>query len=255
MKKIIKYIMTDILRSRIMIIYTLVLLATSLSLFSLEDNANKGLLSLLNIVLIIVPLFSLLFSTIYIYNSAEFIELLVSQPLKRINIWLSFSIGLVISLSLAFIVGIGIPVLVFQLNAIGFLLLLVGVLLSIIFVTIALWAAVKIRDKAKGIGMAILLWMYFSLLFDGFVLFLLFQFSDYPLEKPMILVSALNPIDLGRILILLQLDVSAMMGYTGAIFKDFFGTIAGLSIALITMLVWMLVPLYFSTRKFNRKDL
>ena len=59
MKKIIKYIMTDILRSRIMIIYTLVLLATSLSLFSLEDNANKGLLSLLNIVLIIVPLFQL----------------------------------------------------------------------------------------------------------------------------------------------------------------------------------------------------
>ncbi len=255
MKKIVKYIMTDILRSRIMIIYTLVLLATSLSLFSLEDNANKGLLSLLNIVLIIVPLFSLLFSTIYIYNSAEFIELLVSQPLKRINIWLSFSIGLAISLSLAFIMGIGIPVLVFQFNAIGFLLLLVGVLLSIIFVTIALWAAVQIRDKAKGIGMAILLWMYFSLLFDGFVLFLLFQFADYPLEKPMILVSALNPIDLGRILILLQLDVSAMMGYTGAIFKDFFGTIAGLSIALITMLVWMLVPLYFSTRKFNRKDL
>ena len=255
MKKIVKYIMTDILRSRIMIIYTLVLLATSLSLFSLEDNANKGLLSLLNIVLIIVPLFSLLFSTIYIYNSAEFIELLVSQPLKRINIWLSFSIGLAISLSLAFIIGIGIPVLFFQLNAIGFLLLLVGVLLSIIFVTIALWAAVQIRDKAKGIGMAILLWIYFSLLFDGFVLFLLFQFSDYPLEKPMILVSALNPIDLGRILILLQLDVSAMMGYTGAIFKDFFGTIAGLTIALITMLVWMLVPLYFSTRKFNRKDL
>ena len=255
MKKIIKYIITDIIRSRIIIIYTLVLLVTSLSLFSLEDNANKGLLSLLNIVLIIVPLFSLLFSTIYIYNSAEFIELLVSQPLKRINIWLSFSIGLSISLSLAFIMGIGIPVLVFQLNAIGFLLLLVGVLLSIIFVAIALWAAVQIRDKAKGIGMAILLWMYFSLLFDGFVLFLLFQFADYPLEKPMILVSALNPIDLGRILILLQLDVSAMMGYTGAIFKDFFGTITGLSIALITMLVWMLVPLYFSTRKFNRKDL
>ena len=88
MKKIVKYIMTDILRSRIMIIYTIVLLATSLSLFSLEDNANKGLLSLLNIILIIVPLFSLLFSTIYIYNSTEFIELLVSQPLQRKSIWL-----------------------------------------------------------------------------------------------------------------------------------------------------------------------
>ena len=255
MKKIVKYIMTDILRSIIMIIYTIVLLATSFTLFSLEDNANKGLLSLLNIILIIVPLFSLLFSTIYIYNSAEFIELLVSQPLQRKSIWQSFSIGLAISLSLAFIIGIGLPVLIFQFNTIGLILIIVGTLLGIIFVAIALWAAVQIRDKAKGIGMAILLWMYFSLLFDGFVLFLLFQFADYPLEKPMILVSALNPIDLGRVLILLQLDISAMMGYTGAIFKDFFGTMLGLSIAFITLLVWVLIPLYFSTRKFIRKDL
>ena len=255
MKKIVKYIMTDILRSRIMIIYTIVLLATSFTLFSLEDNANKGLLSLLNIILIIVPLFSLLFSTIYIYNSAEFIELLVSQPLQRKSIWQSFSIGLAISLSLAFIIGIGIPVLIFQFNTIGLIFIIVGTLLSIIFVAIALWAAVQIRDKAKGIGMAILLWMYFSLLFDGFVLFLLFQFADYPLEKPMILVSALNPIDLGRVLILLQLDISAMMGYTGAIFKDFFGTMQGLSIAFITLIVWIIIPLYFSTRKFIRKDL
>jgi Cu-processing system permease protein len=247
--------MTDILRSKIMIIYTIVLLATSFTLFSLEDNANKGLLSLLNIILIIVPLFSLLFSTIYIYNSAEFIELLVSQPLQRKSIWQSFSIGLAISLSFAFIIGIGLPVLIFQFNTIGLIFIIVGTLLSIIFVAIALWAAVQIRDKAKGIGMAILLWMYFSLLFDGFVLFLLFQFADYPLEKPMILVSALNPIDLGRVLILLQLDISAMMGYTGAIFKDFFGTMQGLSIAFITLIVWIIIPLYFSTRKFIRKDL
>jgi len=247
--------MTDILRSKIMIIYTIVLLATSFTLFSLEDNANKGLLSLLNIILIIVPLFSLLFSTIYIYNSAEFIELLVSQPLQRKSIWQSFSIGLAISLCLAFIIGIGLPVLIFQFNTIGLIFIIVGTLLSIIFVAIALWAAVQIRDKAKGIGMAILLWMYFSLLFDGFVLFLLFQFADYPLEKPMILVSALNPIDLGRVLILLQLDISAMMGYTGAIFKDFFGTMQGLSIAFITLIVWIIIPLYFSTRKFIRKDL
>ena len=255
MKKIVKYIMTDILRSRIVLVYTLVLLITSLSLFGLEDNANKGLLSLLNIILIIVPLFSLLFATIYIYNSAEFIELLVSQPLQRKTIWLSFSLGLAISLSLAFFMGIGIPVLFFQFNAIGFLLVLVGMLLSIIFVSIALWVAVQIRDKAKGIGMAILVWVYFSLLFDGFVLFLLFQFADYPLEKPMLVVSALNPIDLGRILILLQLDISAMMGYTGAIFKDFFGTIFGITIAITTLLVWIITPLYFSTRKFNGKDL
>jgi Cu-processing system permease protein len=255
MKKIVKYIMTDILRSRIVIIYTIVLFITTLSLFGLEDNVNKGMLSLLNIVLILVPLFSIIFSTIYIYNSAEFIELLVSQPLQRNAIWLSFLFGLVFSLSIAFLIGVGLPLLIFQLNFISLLITIVGTILSIIFVAIALLVAVKIRDKSKGIGMVIFLWMYFSLLFDGFVLFLLFQFSDYPLEKPMIMVSALNPIDLGRILILLQLDVSAMMGYTGAIFKDFFGTIYGLTASFIVLLLWIVIPSYLSTRNFKQKDL
>ena len=99
MKKIIKYVMTDILRNRIVLIYTVFLFITAFSMFSLEDNTTKGLLSLLNIILIIVPLVSIIFSTIYVYNSAEFIELLVSQPLKRKTIWLSLFTGLASSLA------------------------------------------------------------------------------------------------------------------------------------------------------------
>jgi Cu-processing system permease protein len=255
MKKIIKYVITDILRNKIVLVYTLFLLAASLSVFSLEDNTSKGLLSLLNIILIIVPLVSIIFSTIYIYNSAEFIELLVSQPLKRKTIWLSLFAGLAVSLSIAFFIGAGIPVLIFQADIIGFTMIVTGILVSIIFVAIAMLATVKTRDKAKGIGAAIMLWLYFSLLFDGLVLFLLFQFADYPMEKPMIAVSALNPIDLSRIVILLQLDVSAMMGYTGAVFKDFFGTYPGMIFSSVTLLLWIILPVWYSKRKFNTKDL
>ncbi len=255
MKKIIKYVMTDILRNRIVLVYTLFLLVTSFSVFSLEDNNSKGLLSLLNIILLIVPLVSIIFSTIYVYNSAEFMELLVSQPLKRRTIWLSLFTGLGGSLSVAFFIGAGIPVLIYQPNEIGLMMIGVGILLSIIFVAVAMLAAVQTRDKAKGIGVAILLWLYFSILFDGLVLFLLFQFADYPLEKAMIGVSALNPIDLSRILILLHMDVSAMMGYTGAIFKDFFGTTLGVMISFAVLLLWGVVPVWLATRKFNRKDL
>src|SRR6185369_12988138 len=105
MKKIIKYVIIDILRNKIMLAYTLFLLLISLSVFNLEDNAAKGLLSLLNIILIIVPLVSIMFAAIYVYNSAEFLELMVSQPLKRKTIWLSVFTGLAISLALAFFVG------------------------------------------------------------------------------------------------------------------------------------------------------
>ncbi|MEO7264875.1 MAG: ABC transporter permease subunit [Ferruginibacter sp.] len=255
MYKIIKYVITDILRNKIVLVYTLFLLAASLSVFSLEDNSSKGLLSLLNIILIIVPLVSVIFSAIYVYNSSEFIELLVSQPLKRKTIWLSLFTGLAASLSIAFFIGAGIPVLLYQGNAIGFTMIANGILLSVIFVAIAMLATIKTRDKAKGIGIAIMLWLYFSLLFDGLVLFILFQFADYPMEKPMIALSALNPIDLSRILILLQLDVSAMMGYTGAVFKDFFGTYIGLIFSISVLFLWIVLPVWYATRKFNTKDL
>src|SRR4249919_2268333 len=114
MNKIFKYVMADILRNKIVIGYTMFLLLISFSVFNLDDNATKGLLSLLNLVLIIVPLVSIIFSTIYIYNSAEFIELLVSQPLKRKKIWVSLFAGLSGSLSLAIAIGLGLPILIYS---------------------------------------------------------------------------------------------------------------------------------------------
>jgi Cu-processing system permease protein len=255
MKKIVKYVLADILRNRIVLLYTCLLLAIACAVFSLEDNADKGMLSLLNVVLIIVPMMCAVFSTIYNYNSAEFVELLVSQPLKRKHIWLSLFAGLAGALSIALIIGIGLPMLIFQPTAAGGMMVLVGVVLSVIFVAIALLASVRTRDKAKGIGKAILLWLFWSLLWDALLLFLLFQFSDYPLEKPMIAVSFLNPIDLARILILLKMDVSALMGYTGAIFRSFFGTTCGMIISAVVLLLWTTIPLWLSLRYFQKKDL
>jgi Cu-processing system permease protein len=255
MKKLLKYVVVDIIQNKIVIIYTILLLAISLSVFNLEDNTAKGLLSLLNVILIIVPLICIIFSTIYIYKSSEFIELLVSQPLKRRTIWLSIFAGLASSLSLAFLIGAGIPILLYHADATGVMMIAMGLFLTIVFVSIAMLAAGITRDKAKGIGFAIMLWLFFSLLFDALVLFLLFQFQDYPLEKIMIVFSFLNPIDLGRIQILLQLDISALMGYTGAVFREFFGNTTGIVLSLSGLILWIILPILISVKKFKRKDL
>ena len=255
MKKILKYVIVDIVQNKIVLIYSCLLLLIALSVFNLENNSEKGLLSLLNIILILVPLISIVFSTIYIYNSSEFIELLVSQPVKRKSIWLSLFGGLASSLSLAFLVGAGIPVLLYHADSTGFMMIAAGLFLTIVFVSIAMLAAGMTRDKAKGIGLSILLWLYFSLIFDAVVLFLLFQFQDYPLEKAMVCLSFLNPIDLGRVQILLQIDISALMGYTGAIFREFFGNYIGVLLSFLGLLIWILVPLVWSLKKFNKKDL
>ena len=89
MNRIIKIILSDIIRNKIVLAYTLILSILSWSSFALEDNSSKGLLTILNVILFTVPLVSILFATIYLYNSAEFIELLLSQPIKRRKIWLS----------------------------------------------------------------------------------------------------------------------------------------------------------------------
>ncbi len=255
MIRILKFVIIDILKNKVVVFYTLMLALFSWSAFSLEDNSTKGVLTLLNIILLTVPLVSILFSTIYIYNSGEFIELLASHPIKRKKIWNSLFFGLAISLVTAFLLGAGIPIFLFADIGKAMMMLAVGTLITVIFVAIAFFSAIMSRDKAKGIGVSILLWLYFALLFDGLVLFLTFQFSDYPIEKGMVVLAAFSPVDMARILMLLQLDVSAMMGYTGAIFKDFFGTSLGLLISFVILFLWIFIPYRISLSRFKNKNL
>ncbi len=137
----------------------------------------------------------------------------------------------------------------------GVILLISGLLLTLTFVSLAFLAAVITRDKAKGIGVALVIWFYFALVYDGLVLGILFSFSDYPLEKAMLILTALNPTDLARIMVLMKMDISALMGFTGAVFQDFFSTYYGLLIALGVLLLWVVWPVALSTRIFSRKDL
>jgi Cu-processing system permease protein len=255
MRTIVKHVLLDLIRNRIIMAYTFFLLAMSFGIFNMDENATKGIMSLMNLVLIFIPLVSIIFSTIYVYNSSEFIELLVAQPLKRKSLWLSIYAGLSSSLVLAFLVGVGIPVLIYDGTSTGLTLLLSGVFQTLIFTGIALLASVITRDKAKGIGVSVLLWFFFTLIYDAIVLTLLFRFSEYPLEKPMIALSMLNPVDLSRILILLKLDISALMGYTGAVFSEFFGSASGMLLSALVLFVWAIVPVWLSMKKFQRKDL
>ncbi|MCU0440615.1 MAG: ABC transporter permease [Raineya sp.] len=255
MFSIVRLIVSDIVKNKIVIVYTLLLAILSWSAFMLEDNQNKGILTLLNIILLTIPLVSILFTAIYIYNSNEFIELLVSQPLRRNKIWISLFWGISGSLLFAFLLSTGIPLILFADLKLGLIMLGVGCMITLICVAIAFVSTTFTRDKAKGIGIVIVLWLYFALLFDSLILFILFEFADYPIEKPMLFMVALNPLDIGRILILLHLDVSAMMGYTGAIFREVLGSITGILIAFILLILWTVVPFWISLIKFNHKDL
>ncbi|MCZ2083537.1 MULTISPECIES: ABC transporter permease subunit [unclassified Kaistella] len=255
MNKIARFILFDILKNKIVIFYTILLFIISWSVLGLDNNYTKATLSLLNVVLLVVPLVSIIFSTIYVYNSSQFIELLLSQPVPRSKVWFNLFLGLSTALILAFLIGCGIPILLYSSIETGASLLITGVFLSIIFSSLAMLAAIFSRDRAKGIGISIFIWMFFAIIYDGILLVLMFQFADYPIEGIMATVAAINPIGLSRIFVLLQLDVAAMLGQAGAIFRQVFGSGGGMVISIIILTIWTLVPFLWSLIMFNKKDL
>ena len=252
--KILKYILFDLLRNKFIIIYSIILMIMSFSIISIGHDTSKAVITILNIILFIVPLVSLIFGTIHFYNSKEFIEFLLTQPVNRKSIFWAEYLGLTLSLSIGFTAGIGIPIMLNGFLLTGIYLLITGISLTFIFISIAFLSSVLNKDKVKGIGLSIIIWLYLTVIFDGLIFLIIYYFNDYPIDKIIIILTSLNPIDLGRILMLLQVDISALMGFTGATFQKYFGSIAGISVSALFMLLWILLPLMISLKIFKKTN-
>ncbi|GAB5401684.1 MAG: hypothetical protein Aureis2KO_32690 [Aureisphaera sp.] len=259
MLKILKYSFFDLTRSRWSYVYLLFYLLLGVVLLFLNNDLSKAVITLMNVIIILVPLISTVFGTMYYYNSKEFTELLLAQPVKRSSIFIGQYLGVAVSLSLSLIIGLGIPFVVygiFMSSAIwNFTLLLVtGTFLTLIFTALAFNIGLANENKIKGFGYAILLWLFMAIIYDGLFLVSLLVFEEYPLDTFSIGATIFNPIDLSRVLILLKLDISALMGYTGALFQKFFGTGWGMLISFTALCSWILIPVAFIHRQSNRKD-
>ncbi|WP_303318735.1 ABC transporter permease [Flavivirga abyssicola] len=259
MLKILKYSFFDLMRSRWSYVYFAFYLLLGIVLLFLNNDLSKAVITLMNVILVLVPLIGTIFGVMYYYNSKEFTELLLAQPLKRSSIFLGQYLGVAISLSMSLILGLGIPFIaygLFKSNAIWdfSLLLITGIFLTLIFTALAFNIALTNENKIKGFGYAILLWLFLAIIYDGLFLMSLVLFEDYPLDKLSLIGTMLNPIDLSRTLILLKLDISALLGYTGAVFKKFFGTNFGLIISFLMLVIWVVLPVLRIVLKSKKKD-
>lgn len=257
--KIAGYQLRDVVRSRWLIGYTLFFLLVTDSLLRFGGGGEKALLSLVSIVLFVIPLVTLVFSTVYLYNAREFIELLLAQPIRRHQLFIGLYLGLSMPLSLGFVAAVVIPFAMHHAGASaqpGTLpsLLLAGVSLSLVFTALAFLIVSRSEDRLKGLGIAISVWLLFAVLYDGLVLLFVSIFADYPMEQPVLGLMLANPIDLARVALLLQFDVSALMGYTGAVLQKFFGSAGGLAITIGALTLWFMLPIGLGLRAFQRKD-
>lgn len=257
--KIIRYELSNLVRSPFVVAMTAVLLVVTEVLFRFDGDIAKTITSLMNVVLVIVPLISIVLGTFHFYNSREFNELLLAQPLNRTTIYLGKLLGFTVALWLAFLAGLGLPFAIRAQMLAGYLgklvtLLAVGIGFIALFSSLAFYVATRFEDRLKGLGFALLAWFCLAVVWDGALLLFVHIFHEYNYEPAMMALVFLNPIDLGRILILLQLDISALMGYSGALFRKTFGSDAGLALSAVAMALYALIPILIGLRTFKRRD-
>lgn len=252
--KIFRYILFDLLRNKFILFYCMILMVMSFSIIYIGQDSSKAVITILNLILFIVPLICLIFGTIHFYNSKEFIQFLLTQPVNRKNIFRAEFLALSVSLSISFLAGTGLPVMLYGFSLSGLYLIVTGICLTFIFTALAFLSSVLNKDKVKGIGLSIIIWLYLTIIFDGLVFLIIYFFNDYPIEKFIIILTSLNPIDLSRILMLLQVDISALMGFTGATFQKFFGSFSGIAVSAMFTILWIILPLYFSMRIFKKTN-
>ena len=218
------------------------------------------MLSLLNVVLVFVPLVSIVFGTMYLYGARDFIELLLAQPVGRSALFAGLYGGLAAPLAAAFLLGVGLP----------FLWAGRG---RRVAGRPARHAARRRRAADPGLHRARVpgeppvrgpaprdsarrSW-------SGSrrprsttpsLVLVAVAFGDRSLELPLIGLTLLNPVDLGRVLLLLQFDSAALMGYTGAVFERFFGSGLGAAITATALILWCAGPLGLALRRFRRQD-
>jgi Cu-processing system permease protein len=242
-----------------MVGYALIFLVLTDSLLRFGGGGAETLLSLSNVMLLFVPLVSMIYGILYIYQSKEFVELLLTQPIKRSVLYWGLFLGISTPLMAAFVLGAMAPlgwhgILMIDGTA-SIMVLALGAVLTLIFTSLGFVLGLMFyEDRIKGFGFTIVIWLFLAILYDGLVLMLVFTFGHYPLEKFVIAVSMLNPIDMARIMVMLEFDVSALMGYTGAVFNRFFGSSMGIITASGMLAIWLAIPMWFGLKVFEKKD-
>jgi len=248
----------DVGRRRWLLAYAAFYAVATDVLFRFGGSGASAVLSLTNVVLGLVPLVSIVFGTMYLYHAREFIQLMLAQPVGRPALFAGLYGGLAVPLAASFVAGVGVPLAWhggFADAAAGTAVLLVaGVMLCLIFTALSFVIALAFRDRAAGLAAAILVWLGTTVVYDGVVMTAVVLLREYPLERPLIAAMVINPIDLARVLLLLQFDIGALSGYTGAVFERFFGGMQGTLWAAAALVVWTAVPLAAGLRRFARKD-
>ena len=81
--KVARYQARNVLRTRALLGYGAFLLVATLGLIRMAGGVERALPSLASLILLAVPLFCIVMTTVSLYEGRSFTELLLSQPVGR----------------------------------------------------------------------------------------------------------------------------------------------------------------------------
>jgi len=251
--------MKDVIRSRWLLFYALFFFGVTDLLVRVGGADEKVVLSLINVMLFITPLMTIILATVYVYDSRRFVELLLSQPVRRSHLYLGLYLGLTIPLLAVLALALGVPLLAqpgirdaFAGNVAT--LVAGGVALTLVFSALAFLIGTVVRERMRGLAAAVAIWLLLAVVYDGAVLLMVALLGDHPLEKPLLALMAANPIDLVRVAMLLRFDIAALMGYTGTVLQKVFSGPTGLLVCAAALCTWTAALVTGGMRAFARKD-
>lgn len=229
----------------------------------LQDFARTAA-SLVQLVLLLVPLTSLLFGVMALTPEAGEAELLFSQPVSRRTILAGKLLGLFLALIAAQAVGFGAAgLLLFARTGPdgigGFLGVAAGsIVLTAVFVSVAAAVAAggtSIR-RARNLGIALVAWFVAVVLFDVAALGIASLLPSGLASRVLMLAAIINPVDAVRTGTLLAVEGTTAFGAASLAFLRFTGGPVGAAAWLsLSVVAWVLVPLAAASFRLTRADI
>jgi Cu-processing system permease protein len=243
------------------------LLVLGLSYFGLVQSREIGFqgfarvtLSLMNLVLLVVPLCGLLLGVASVAGGDETLSLLLAQPVTRGEVLAGKYLGLAAALAAAQAIGFGGGGLVVALNAGGdqvpgyAALTVLALVLGWLSLAVGLAIAAVWPDRLKAMSFGLLLWLGLVVAYDLAVLGATALLGGLPLETVLLPALLLNPVDLARVLVTLAVGSGALFGPTSAVLVKTFGTGGGVALGAFVLVLETAVPLAIALRTFRRRD-
>jgi len=220
--------------------------------------------SLVQLVLLLVPLTSLLIGVLSLAPDRGAAELLYAQPVGRGTVLLGKLLGLFLALAAAQAVGFGAAGAVIASQAGeegrgGFLLLVAGsFVLTAVFLGLAalLGAGAVGRRRTRALALALVVWFLAIVLLDLAALGVASLLPSGPASRVLVLAVILNPADAVRTGTLLGIEGTAAFGAASLAFLRFTRGPVGAALWLCgSLLLWIVAPPVLAAMRLRRMDL